>query len=64
MAEMQTAQRPQGQQTQDLIAQAPPHAEIADPIDENEEEDFWKAIDQQTEESQGLALHYKQRGGQ
>ena len=64
MAETQTAQRPQGQQTEDLIAQAPPQVEIADPTDEDKEEDFWKAIDQATENSQGLALHYRQRGGQ
>ena len=64
MAETQTAQRPQGQQTQDLIAQAPPQAEIADLTNEDEDEDFWGAIDEQVQQSKDLAKHYKQRGGQ
>ena len=64
MAETQTAQRPQGQETENLITQMPPQAEIANPADEDEDEDFWNAIDQATENSQGLALHYRQRGGQ
>ena len=64
MAETQTAQRPQGQETENLITQAPPEVKIADPTDEDEDEEFWKAIDKQTEESRDLAKHYKQRGGQ
>ena len=60
----ETQQRIRPEQTETTVPEARMPSAAPPTTDEAEDEDFWDGIDKALEESQDLAKHYRQKGGQ